>query len=196
MQIGSFEVTRDEERLLLASPVGLGQLLTGCLLLGIAFLSVLALGGLSLLHESHLTGENVAPGGTVGFGPHGNHFGLLWLAGVVLAILLVPLTIVHLYRGGPVYVFDRRTGEFRRGTRLVTRLGRIEAVCVRRVTPVEERDERPLYRLLVLYDDGFEMVLNESHYDEPLEALAEEIAGFVDREVVRQVPQPGALEHR
>jgi len=196
MQIGSFEVTRDEERLLLASPVGTGQLLTGCLLLGIAFFSVLALGGLSLLHESHLAGENVAPGGTGGFGPHGNHFGLLWLAGLVLAILLVPFTIARLYDGEPVYAFNRTSGEFRHGKRFVTRLGRIEAVCVRRITPVEEQGERPLYQLLVLYGDGFEIALKESHFDEPLEALAEEIARFVDREVVRQVPLPGALEQR
>jgi hypothetical protein len=80
-----------------------------------------------------------------------------------------------------------------RGKARVTRLGRIESLCVRRITPIEETNERALYQLLVLFGDGHECMLRESHQNETLEVLAGEIADFLDRRVVRQAPPPGTI---
>jgi hypothetical protein len=196
MQVGGFDVEQTDERLTLAPALGLGKILTGCGVLVAAFGCVLALGLLSILQESQMTGENLAPGANGGFTPHGNHFGLFWIVGSVVSLVLVPISVRILYNGAPAFVFDRGTGTLRRGKRDLARLGRIEAICVRRITPMEDNEERPLYHLLVLHGDGFEVPLSESHHNETLEVLAEQIARFVDRAVVHQTPPAGALRLR
>ncbi len=196
MQVAGFDVEKTEERLTLRTSVGTQQMVTGCLLLATIFACVLALGILSVVEESQMTSANLAPGARGGWTPQGNHFAFLWVAATVIGVAVVPVVIAILYRGGPLYVFDRRTGEFSRDKKRVARLGRIESLCVRRITPIEETSERPLYQLLVLFGDGRECSLRESHQNETLEVLALEIADFVDRKVVRQAPPPGAVEMR
>lgn len=194
MQVAGFEVEKTNDRLTLRPCVGAPQMVTGCLVLATIFACVLALGILSVVEESQMTSVAQMPGAARGgWTPQGNHFGFLWVAATVIGVVAVPVAIAVLYRGGPLYVFDRRANEFRRDRTLLTRLGRIESVCVRRITPVEDTSDRPLYQLLILFGDGRECPLRESHQNETLEVLAQEIADFVDRKVVRQTPAPGAL---
>ncbi len=196
MQVAGFDVEKTQDRLTLRPGVGASQMVTGCLVLATIFACVLALGILSVVEESQMTSANLAPGARGGWTPQGNHFAFLWVAATVIGVAVVPAVVAILYRGGPLYVFDRRTGEFSRDKKRVTRLGRIEAVCVRRITPVENASDRPLYLLLILFGDGRECALRESHQNETLEVLACEIADFVDRGVVRQALPPGAAEMR
>ena len=196
MQVGGFEVEQTDERLTLAPALGVGQVVTGCGILTGAFACVLALGLLSIVQESQMTRGNLAPGANGGFTPHGNHFGLFWIIGSVVSVVLVPISVGMLYNGAPAFVFDRRTTTLRQGKRDLAGLNRIEAICVRRITPREDKEERPLYQLLVLHGNGFEITLRESHHNEPLEVLAEQIGGFVDRAVVHQAPPAGALRLR
>lgn len=193
MQVAGFEVEKTNDRLTLRPCVGAPQMVTGCLVLSTIFVCVLALGILSVVEESQMTSAAQMPGTQGGWTPQGNHFAFLWVAATMIGVVAVPVAIAVLYRGGPLYVFDQRASEFRRDRTLVTRLGRIESVCVRRITPVEAANERPLYQLLILFGDGRECPLRESHQNETLEVLAHEIAEFVDRKVVRQAPAPGAL---
>ncbi len=196
MQVAGFDVEKTEEWLTLRASVGVQQMVTGCLVLATIFACVLALGILSVVEESQMTSANLAPGARGGWTPQGNHFAFLWVTATVIGVAVVPAAIAILYRGGPLYVFDRRAGEFLRDKTCVTRLGRIESLCVRRITPIEETNERALYQLLVLFGDGRECMLRELHQNETLEVLAGEIADFVDRRVVRQAPPPGALSLR
>lgn len=196
MQVAGFEVEKTQERLTLRSCAGAPEMVTGCLVLATIFVCVLALGILSVIEESQMTSANLAPGARGGWTPQGNHFAFLWVAATVIGVAVVPAVVAILYRGGPLYAFDRRAGAFSRDKTRIAGLSRIEAVCVRRLTPIEETSGRPLYQLLVLFGDGCECPLREAHHNETLEVLACEIANFVDRRVVRQVPPPGTVEMR
>ena len=196
MQVAGFDVEKAEDRLTLRPCVGASQMVTGCLVLATIFACVLALGILSVVEESQMTNAALMPGARGGWTPQGNHFAFLWVAATLIGVGILPVVIAILYRGGALYVFDRRAGDLRRDKTRITRLSRVESVCVRRITPVEETSERPLYQLLILHDDGRECALRESHQNEMLEVLADEIARFVDREVVRQAPPPGTVEMR
>lgn len=196
MQVAGFDVEKTDERLTLRPSIGLGQVMTGCLVLGSIFACVLALGILGVVEESQLTSAASMPGAHGGWEPRGNHFAFLWVIACVVGVVLIPVAIAIVYRGGPLYVFDRPAREMRRDKTVVTRWGRIEYVSVRRITPAEATDERPLYHLVVLHSDGQACVLKESHQNETLEVLASEIAGFVDREMIRETLRPGAPNPR
>jgi len=166
--------------------MGEGELFTGCGLIVVAFLCILGLGALTLVRDIQLATPSPVVGMNGAVSDESNHFGFFWLLALGLALILVPLYVAGLSRANPVFSFDRASGVFSRNRRAITALRRIEYICVRRFSPAGDPDIRPLYRLLVIYGDGYEAALDESHNNEALEVIAQEIAAFVDRDLIRQ----------
>ncbi len=187
MRVGAFDITRSDERLTLTTVMGERELFTGCGLIGVAFVCILALGALTLVRDVQLATPSPAVGANGAVSAESNHFGILWLLALAAAMVLVPVYVVALYRANPVFSFDLSSGLFTRNRRMITPLRRIEQVCVRRLSAFTDTDVRPVYRLLIVYGDGSEVALDESHNNEALEVIADEIARFVDRDRVPPV---------
>src|SRR5207248_2549251 len=112
--------------------------------------------------------------------PHANHFGFLWLVGVALVAVLLPIYAVLIYRMRLVYVFDRTTNRFAHNGKQIAPLRRIESV---RFSRHDDCDDRAIFRLAVVHSDGFTCELDEWYDEDELRAVAAAIADFTHTHV-------------
>jgi hypothetical protein len=173
-----FVVTGDENRLTLTQPLEGRLWSVGCPLFALALVSILLLGSLGLVYDSVHPAAHRDSGF---FDPHDNHLGFLWALALLVVAALLPIYLKVTTTSCIVYQLDRTTGWFTRADTPIARLGHIERVCVRAVT---DPDERYLYRLVVLHDDGHEFTVQESYDEMTVWSVAEAIAGFVGVRVV------------
>ena len=190
-QLGRFLVSQTDGRLTLSATLRDRDFTSGCVWFAVAVLSLFSLGLLSIAQEEALSRGQTFPDSDGHFGLHSNHFSLLWLIALAAALTLVPITITRLFRSAPVYTFDRLSGVFARNNRPITTLPKIETICLRNLVDADDALEAPLYQLVIRYGDGFEYLLEESHDEGAMEALAGTVADFVQRGLVREVPSPG-----
>nr|CAA9210830.1 hypothetical protein AVDCRST_MAG63-1540 [uncultured Armatimonadetes bacterium] len=176
-----FEVSRDDERLMLTVATDEARMVNGCVWFGIAFVSVLILALLSLVLDAQSPNAG-SMGGTAGTPePLANHFSALWLGALVLTAVLATFYVYAVYDSRVVYAFDRINGVFTINRKVVTTLRRIEHVCVKRGKDPAERD---LYDLAVVYADGHRITIDRSYAEGDVDVLAAEIADYIGVRVV------------
>src|ERR1051325_7054100 len=102
-----FDITHDEDRLTVTKVPAANRMVVGFFLLfsTLAFLTPIGiLGGMKVGTQA----DARSAGGLLDFtDPHANHFGFLWLVGVALVAILLPIYAVFIYRMRLVYSFDR-----------------------------------------------------------------------------------------
>jgi len=180
-----FVVSREEERLTLTEPMERRLLMLGCPLFACAAFSVLLLAFLSVIHEAQTPGTSTSTEPLRFFDPSVNHFGFLWLVASVLLAILVPLYAFLIHRDSVVFTFDRSNGRFSRHGKVVAPLRRIEYLQIRKSA---DGGGMPSYTLFVVYLDGHEMFIEQSHDEDDTWRLAMEIADFLS---VRAVGSQG-----
>lgn len=168
-----FLVCRTDEQLTLTRPLDDRIVSVGCPLFAVSLLCALLLGLLSLAHD---TQPPLTHGEAGFFQPRGNHLGFLWLVSSLLLLILTPVYLLKTDRSHLSFSLDRARGQFRQNSVVITSLRRIEQVRIRRLV---DPDRTPLYRLLVIYGDGHEILIHHSYDEAEIQALADEIADFV-----------------
>lgn len=147
---------------------------SGCLFFLAAMIAVLALGCISVLQTIEKTPLHEEP--TKFFSPSRNHFGFLWLLGIVLMLVFIPFYVVKSYKASLIFTFRKSDDAFLRDNRLVTRLRKIEFF---RIEETRDPDGRYLYLLNIVYNDGQEMLLHNGYDEREIMNLANELSAFV-----------------
>lgn len=178
--MSNYEIIRDEERLTLATPTERRMLMVGCPLFLFAVACLMVMGALTILYESHHVDTRSAGDPSHLFNPHANQFGFLWLVACLFIAITLPLYAWVVKRFSNVISFDLAKGALLRYGKPITWLGRMEHVLIRRVRDV---DHFVTYKLLVVYGDGREFLVDQSPEEWEIRLLAEEIAGFVGVDV-------------
>lgn len=169
-------VKREEKRLVLTLSPPPARMAFGFLLLFFTLACMTPLGILGVMQaasEEHGTREALSLGFT---DPHANHFGFLWLLGVLLIAIALPIYAWKLYRANITYVFDRVTGKLTRNGKVVAPLRRIESI---RLWQYEDCDDRSLYKLSIVHSDGFEHDIDEEYEEAEMRSIAHAIADFL-----------------
>lgn len=184
-----FEIIRDEEQLTLRLPAAPQLTAAGCGSFAVTAIGLLVIGLFSLLHD--LRGEALRPVGEPfdHFTPTENHFGFLWLVTSILMLVAVPIYVVRSARAPLVFRFLRTPDLFLRNNRQVTRLARVEGVCLRET---QDPDQRFLYLLHVVYADGREIEIFNGYDERAMMNLANEIARFTHARVFWKTGEPEA----
>jgi hypothetical protein len=173
-QVGPFTVANGTDELTLRME-NRGELsFRGCLLLVGVTVSILVMGLLSILTNAQTMDKPEDP--VRFFAPSRNHFGFLWLFGVLGMLVLVPFYVAKAYKAALVFSFCRSADMFCRDGRLVARLSRIEYFAI---TETKDPDGRYLYLLHVLYNDGDTMLLFNGYDERETMNLANELGSFV-----------------
>jgi hypothetical protein len=178
--MSSYEVIRDEERLTLATPTERRMLLVGCPLFLFAAACLLVLGAVTIVYESHHIDSRSAGDPSHLFNPHANQFGFLWLVACLFAAITLPLYAWAVKRMSNIFCFDLAKGALLKHGKPVIWLSRVEYLQIRRVRDV---DHVSTYKLLLVYGDGREILIDEYSEEWELRLLAEEIAGFIGVDV-------------
>src|SRR5438552_7506429 len=156
--MSSYEVIRDDERLTLATPTERRMLLVGCPLFLFAVACLMVLGALTILYESHHVDSRNAGEVSHLFNPHANQFGFLWLVACLFIAITLPLYAWVVKRLSNVFCFDLAKGALLKFGRPVTWLARVEYLLIRRARDV---DHNSTYKLLLVYGDGREALIDE-----------------------------------
>lgn len=174
-----FDIQKQDDRLTLTLPPPTGQFFTvGCLLLVGSLLCLSMTGLLGLVYGDSHASEGIASETLSFFNPRTNHFGFLWLVGSLTMLVLLPVYVARLSRSDVTFIFDRAEAVFRRNGKIMARLPRIESV---RIREQRQADGRFLYRLFVIHNDGYEVLIDESSEERETQQLGTEIASFLNR---------------
>lgn len=168
-----YEIIRDEERLLLTTPVERRMVAAGCPLFLLACASLMVLGVLCVMYDSGRHGSTTDLGSL--FNPRINQFGFLWLAALIFIAAGVPIYAFVVRRWSVAFCFDMNKGALLHFGRPVTWLSRIEFV---RLTRTQDADRHFDFGLFVVYGDGHELKIDESDDEGEMRWLAREIAEF------------------
>ncbi len=157
----------------------------GFLLLFFTLACLAPLGILGVMQAaSHEQGGSQPP--LLGFtDPHANHFGFLWLLGVGIIAISLPVYAVKLYSANITYLFDRAAGRLTRNGKSIARLNRIEAV---QLWQFEDSDDRSILKLSIVHSDGFVHEIDEGYDEAEMRAVAQEIAEFTRKTVKCNAP--------
>jgi hypothetical protein len=183
--LSRIDVRIEERRLIVSLTPPPGRMAFGFLLLFFTMACLTPLGILGVLQGGPQEQSGGNPLLLSFLDPHANHFGFLWLVGVSLVCLAIPIYAVKLYRASITYVFDRNTGRFTRNGKSIARLQRIEAI---RVWQFADSDERPLYMLSIVHSDGFVQEIDQAYEESEIRYAAEQIAEFVRSKVTSNGP--------
>jgi hypothetical protein len=168
--MGRFQISGDDDHLLLALTPGYQRLLTGCVMLAFTFVCVTLLAVLAIVKG------DIGGGQDMNFiNPRANHFGFLWLGTSLAAAVLTPIYALKVILAPIVFRFDRRTGLFTRCGKTIAPLARVEGV---RIDHSDDPDNRALHRLVVMHSDGFETPLDNWYDEQETNFVAGEIAEF------------------
>jgi len=183
--LSRIDVRIEDRRLIVSLTPPPGRMAFGFLLLFFTMACLTPLGVLGVLQGGSQEQSGGKPMLLSFMDPHANHFGFLWLLGVSLVCLAIPLYAVKLYRANISYVFDRNTGRFTRNGKSIARLQRIEAV---RVWRFADSDDRALYMLSIVHSDGFVQEIDQAYDEAEIRYVAEQIADFVRSKVTSNGP--------
>lgn len=173
-KVGPYDVVHSADELSL-NLANRGELsVPGCLLFVMAMVAILALGFISVVQTIEKTPLHEEP--TKFFSPSQNHFGFLWLFGIVLMLVFIPYYVMKSYQAELVFTFRKSDDAFLRDKRLVTRLRKIEFV---RIEETKDPDGRYLYLLNLIYNDGQEMLLHNGYDEREIMNLANELSAFI-----------------
>jgi hypothetical protein len=175
-------IKREGKRLILTLSPPPARMAFGFLLLFFTLACLTPLGILGIMQAAvNEQGSSQSP--TLGFtDPHANHFGFLWLVGVGLVAVALPIFAWKLYRANITYSFDRVSGKLTRNGKVIAPLRRIESV---RLWQHEDCDDRMLYRLSIIHSDGFEHDIDESYDEAEMWSVAREVADFTHTDLKR-----------
>lgn len=169
-----FLISESEDVLTLSMPVDARRVAIGCGGFGIAFLCLTLLGAAGVWMEASTARDAGGPAGF--FDPGQNHFGFLWLVALALLAGFVPFYVWRVSRSGVTLAFDRGEGVLRRNNAVVCRLVRIEFV---RLAAVRRTQGQRCFRVSVFYDDGNELLVDESPDIDAVRPAAAAIADFL-----------------
>ncbi len=174
-KVGPYDVRHSTDELSL-NLENRGELtVTGCLLFMMAMIAVLAMGCISVMQTIEKTPLHEEP--TKFFSPSQNHFGFLWLAGIVFMLVFIPYYVIRSYKSSLVFTFRKSEDAFLRDNRLVTRLRKIEFF---RIEETRDPDGRYLYLLNIIYNDGQEMLLHNGYDEREIMNMANELSAFIE----------------
>jgi hypothetical protein len=173
-------VKREEKRLVITLSPPPARMAFGFLLLFFTLCCIMPLGILGIMQAA--TSDKAAnQSWAMGFtDPHANPLGFLWLVGVAIIGIALPIFALKLYRANITYVFDRAAGKLTRNGKVIAPLRRIEGI---RLWQVEDCDDRSLFRLSVIHSDGFEHSIDEGYDDAEMWSIAHELADFTHTSV-------------
>jgi hypothetical protein len=147
---------------------------SGCLYFGAAMAAILVMGCIGVLQTIEKTPLHEEP--SKFFSPSQNHFGFLWLFGIVLMLVFIPYYVIKSYKAALVFTFRKSDDAFLRDNRLVTRLRKVEFF---RIEETKDPDGRYLYLLNIVYNDGQEMLLHNGYDEREIMNLANELSAFL-----------------
>jgi hypothetical protein len=176
-----YDIIRDDEKLMLSTPVERRMIAAGCPLFLFASASLLVLGTLSVIYQSRRQPGRQASDLSALFDPHVNQFGFLWLMAVVFIAAMVPIYAYFVRRWSTAYCFDMSKGALLRFGKPVTWLSRIEFI---RVTRTRDADEHADFAVVIVHDDGHELKIDESDDEGEMRWLAREVAEFTGVRIV------------
>src|SRR2546423_13796731 len=183
-----YDVLKEEDRLTLALPIERRLMMAGCPLFLFASACLLVLGFLTIATEAHSLRDHHAGDVDRLFNPHVNQFGFLWLVACLLIAGFVPIYAYLVRKYSMAYCFDLSKGAVLKYGRPVTWLSRIEYLKIRRT---RDPDDFSTYTLLLVHNDGYELVIDDSNEEPQIRLLAEEIAEFTGVHVVRPAVRVG-----
>lgn len=167
------EINSNEDFLEVSLPEGGQRVWQGCGILALTTFCVTAL-GIMALTQGDLSGK---AGGEVNFlNPRGNHFGFLWVFGVIALGLLIPIYVRKVMLHRQVYRFDRSKGQFTLNGRFVARINRIEYVLIEHR---EDPDHRLLHKLSIVHTDGFHTPIDDWYDLDEIQYAAWTISEFL-----------------
>ncbi len=175
-----YDMVREEERLTLTLPIERRLMNAGCPLFLLAAISVLALGFLSIAVEAHSVSDHAGDPSRL-FNPHQNQFGFLWLVACLMVTVFTPLYVYLVRRYSTAFSFDLSKGALLRYGKPVTWLSRIEYLRIRRS---RDPDDFCTFSLVLVHNDGHELLVDESDEENEIRWLAREIAEFTGVRVV------------
>jgi hypothetical protein len=106
-----------------------------------------------------------------------NHFTFLWIIGIAMMLIGVPVYVGRAYRAALTFTFDKQAGVLRENNLRIVGLSRIEYVNIRETT---DSDGRYLYLLRISHTDGHEVLLYNGYDEREVLHLASEIASFLE----------------
>ena len=150
------EVIGDDEKLWVSYCETGRRLWLGLLLIGVSGGCITIIGILAVW-QGNLSVKPVNTGEEFAFAnPQGNHFGFIWLAAMIGMFIIVPLLAKWALYSRTVFLFDKTTNWLTRSNRKITALAKIEFIAIKRL---RDPDNRITYRLVVSFNDGFELGL-------------------------------------
>ena len=174
-RVGPFDVSETGDCLILRLE-NRGELgLKGCFFAGAMMLGLLCLGVLSVVQTAERTRMGMDDPSRL-LAPTHNHFGFLWMFGLITLFVGFPVYVVRTYRSALTFSFNKTTDLFTRDNRKIARLGRIEYL---RIRESRDPDNKYLYLLDIMYNDGQEMLLHNGYDEREIMNLANEIGAFV-----------------
>lgn len=177
-----FQVDKDATSLTLTMEIDYWRFAVGGGLFFVAMLCNLVFAALGVWQVD----RSGKPMGTLGpfafFEPQANPFGFLWGVSFVLIVALIPVFALRLRDSAIEYRFDLLSGLLLRNGKELTPLRKVENVQIRRMM---DADRGHWYRIVLVYGDGNEIFIDESYDEDEVAALAYDIAGYANTEVVR-----------
>lgn len=174
--VGPYRVGRGDDTLTLRLE-NRGELtVKAVLLFSFTMTFILIVGVLSVIQTANVGSRTTLDDPQTLFAPTRNHFGFLWLVASLLMFILVPLYLRRTYRSTLVFSFDRAANAFTKSGKQITRLTRIEYICLRET---KDPDGAYLYLLSILYGDGYEVQLYNGYEERTAMNLANEISTFI-----------------
>ena len=179
-RVGPFDIVETAECLTLRLE-NRGELgIKGCFFAAAMMLGLLCLGVLSVVQTAEKSRMGMDDPSRL-LAPTHNHFGFLWMLGLLVLFVGLPFYVVRCYRSALVFSFDRAGDAFYRDKRKVCRLRRMEYM---RIRETRDPDNKYLYLLDAVYNDGEEMMLHNGYDEREIMNLANEIGAFARCRVV------------
>ena len=179
-RVGPFDIVETADRLTLRLE-NRGELgMKGCFFFGAMMLGLLCLGVLSVVQTAEKSRMGMDDPSRL-LAPTHNHFGFLWMFGLITLFIFLPIYVVRCYHSALVFAFDKPANAFLRDKRKVSSLRRIEYL---RIRESRDPDNKYLYLLDIMYNDGNEMMLHNGYDEREIMNLANEIGVFVHCRVV------------
>lgn len=179
--VGPYRIGRGDDTLTLRLENRGEITVKAVLLFAFTMTFILIVGVLSIIQSAETGSPSTIDDPQTLFAPTRNHCGFLWLTGTVLMFILVPLYLRRTYHSALVFSFDRAANAFTKSGKSITRLSRIEYVCLRET---RDPDGAYLYLLSILYGDGYEVPLYNGYEERTAMNLGNEISSFIHRPVL------------
>ena len=176
-KVGQVFVERTLETLAVRRENAGGLGIEAYLLFALAMLAITLIGFMGMMQGAQSAQATGSLDVARAVAPTNNHFALLWLVGIGLLAVGIPIYIKKAYGASLTFVFDKESGFLTENAKNIVPLRRIEGMAIRET---KDPDDRYLYLLEVLHTDGYELLIYNGYEERDVMTLASEIASFLD----------------